>query len=341
MTLVQRPVLMPVDDSSGATHWRIRNTFLIQLDELGRVHAQVDNDALETVSSVTAVSTGRLVPDHWTHIAVVMDSQDDRLAIYINGEHAGSVGAGLKPCTGGLFGFQWQSPTGIEGTWENANLYDYSPAPIVLGAYDRNPWGIVGGAHETFPWGTALGGTVAGQSEPDFDPDQYFVGWMDEVRIWDRCRSQAEILNNMSKRFTKADIEAINHQRFRWEVTGWEPDRVGVNLLAATANTDFPQKLLYHYSFDNLPDVMAARDRDTSFLEYFTAAADPFPAGSQSETVSAYRPNPFWTAPMWYHYRTLMFPHLVPWWYTAAHRSNIYTDYSYVPWIENTVAHLP
>ena len=340
-TLVQRPVLMPVDDSSGATHWRIRNTFLIQLDELGRVHAQVDNDALETVSSVTAVSTGRLVPDHWTHIAVVMDSQDDRLAIYINGEYAGSVGAGLKPCTGGLFGFQWQSPTGTQNAWETANLYDYSPAPIVLGAYDRNPWGIVGGAHETFPWGTALGGTVAGQSEPDFDPDQYFVGWMDEVRIWDRCRSQAEILNNMSKRFTKADIEAINHQRFRWEVTGWEPDRVGVNLLAATANTDFPQKLLYHYSFDNLPDVMPAPDRDTSFMEYFTADADPFPAGWQSDTVSAYRPNPFWTAPMWYHYRSLVFPHLVPWWYAAAHRSNVYTDYSYVPWIENTVAHLP
>lgn len=341
MTLVQRPVLMPVDDSSGATHWRIRNTFLIQLDELGRVHAQVDNDALETVSSATTVSSGRLVPDHWAHIAVVMDSVEDRLAIYINGEHAGSVGAGLKPCTGGLFGFQWQSPTGTQEAPETANLYDYSPAPIVLGAYDRNPWGIVSGPYETYPWGTSIRATIAGQSEPDFDPDQYFVGWMDEVRIWDRCRSQAEILNNMSKRFTKADIEAINHQRFRWEVTGWEPDRVGVNLLAATANTDFPQKLLYHYSFDNLPDVMAARDRDTSFLEYFTADADPFPAGWQSETVSAYRPNPFWTAPMWYHYRTLMFPHLVPWWYTAAHRSNIYTDYSYVPWIENTVAHLP
>jgi uncharacterized protein (DUF2141 family) len=340
-TLVQRPVLMPVDDSSGATHWRIRNTFLIQIDHLGQIHAQVDNDALETVSSVTAVSSGRLVADHWAHIAVVMDSVADRLAIYINGEHAGSVGAGLKPCTGGLFGFQWQSPTGLQNMWETANLYDYSPAPIVLGAYDRNPWGIVGGAYETFPWGTAAGRTVTGQSQPDFDPDQFFVGWMDEVRIWDRCRTQAQIMNNMSKRFTKDDIQKINHERFRWEVTGWEPDRVGVNLLAATARTAFPQKLLYHYSFDNLPDVMPARDRDNSFMEYFTADADPFPAGWQSPTVSAYRPNPFWTAPMWYHYRSLVFPHLVPWWYTAQHRSNVYTDYSYVPWIENTVAHLP
>ncbi|MBQ3811672.1 MAG: hypothetical protein II839_12755 [Kiritimatiellae bacterium] len=340
-TLVQRPVLMPVDDSSGATHWRIRNTFLIQLDNLGRIIAQVDNDALETVSSVTAVSTGRLVPNHWAHVAVVMDSVGDRLAIYVNGEYAGSVGAGLKPCTGGLFGRQWQSPTGLDGRWETANLYDYSPAPIVLGANDRNPWGVVGGAYETFPWGTAMGSTVSGQSEPDFDPDQYFVGWMDEIRIWDRCRTHSEIKNAMTKRFTKEDIEEVNRKRLAWELDGWEPDRVGTNLLKATTMSDFPQKLLYHYTFDNLPDVMPARDRDTSFAEYFTADADPFPAGWQSDTVSAYRPTPFWTAPFWYHYRSLVFPHLVPWWYTAQHRSNIYTDYSYVPWIENTVAHMP
>lgn len=340
-TLVQRPVLMPVDDSSGATHWRVRNTFLIQLDDLGRVHAQVDNDGLETVSSATTVSTGRLVPNHWAHVAVVMDSVDDRLAIYLNGEYAGSVGAGLKPCTGGLFGRQWQSPTGLDGRWETANLYDYSPAPVVLGANDRNPWGVVGGAYETFPWGTAMAGTVMGQSEPDFDPDQYFVGWMDEVRIWDRCRSHSEIKNSMTKRFTKDDIEEINRRRLAWELDGWEPDRVGTNLLVATTMSDFPQKLLYHFAFDNLPDVLPSRDRDTSFAEYFTSDADAFPAGWQSDTVSAYRPTPYWSAPFWYHYRSLVFPHLVPWWYTAQHRSNVYTDYSYVPWIENTVAHMP
>ena len=348
MTLVQRPVLMPVDDSSGATHWDVRNTFLVQLDELGRIVARVDNDARETVASATAVSAGRLVPNKWAHVAVVMDSVSDRLTLYVNGECAAEVGAALKPCTGGLLGFQYQSPVGLEGRWESANLYDYSPAPIVLGAYDRNPWGIVGGAYETYPWGTMNAGqsSIAGQYEPDFDPEQYFVGWMDEVRVWDRCRTQTQIKNDMTKRYTKADIEAVNRKRLAWELEDWDKqdpqrDRVGTNLVAATQLSDWPQKLLYHYSFDNLPDVMPARDRDTSFMEFFTADADPFPAGWQSETVSAYRPNPFWTAPMWYHYRSLVFPHLVPWWYAAQHRSSIYTDYSYVPWIENTVAHMP
>ena len=348
MTLVQRPVLMPVDDSSGATHWDVRHTFLLQLDDLGRVCARVDNDARETVASATVVSAGRLVPNKWAHVALTMDSVEDRFVLYINGEYAAGVGAGLKPCTGGLFGFQYQSPVGMLGQWESANLYDYSPSPIVLGAYDRNPWGIVGGNYETFPWGTMNKGrsSIAGQSEPDFDPDQYFVGWMDEVRIWDRCRTQSEIKNCMTKRFTKEDIEEVNRKRLAWELQGWdekdpEIDRVGDNLVSATAQSPFPQRLLYHYAFDNLPDVMPSRDRDTSFMDFFTADADPFPAGWQSAAVSAYRPNPFWTAPMWYHYRSLQFPHLVPWWYAAQHRSTIYTDYSYVPWIENTVAHMP
>ena len=348
MTLAQRPVLMPVDDSSGATHWEIRNTFLLQLDDLGRVCARVDNDARETVASATVVSAGRLVPNKWAHVALTMDSVGDRFVLYVNGEYAAGVGAGLKPCTGGLFGFQYQSPVGLEGEWESANLYDYSPSPIVLGAFDRNPWGIVGGNYETYPWGTLTKGrsSIAGQSEPDFDPDQYFVGWIDEVRIWDRCRTQSEIKNDRMKRYTAADIEAINRKRLAWELQGWdekdpERDRVGDNFVSATAQSPFPERLLYHYAFDNLPDVMPSRDRDTSFMDFFTADADPFPAGWQSDAVSAYRPNPFWTAPMWYHYRSLQFPHLVPWWYAAQHRSTVYTDYSYVPWIENTVAHMP
>ena len=331
---------MPVDDSSGASHWQIRHTFLIQIDHLGQVHGRVDNDALETLSSATVVSAGRLVPGKWAHVALVMDSVADRFTLYINGEYAAGVGAGLKPCTGGLFGFQWQSPTGIEGTWENANLYDYSPAPIVLGAYDRNPWGVVGGPYETYPWGWRISGSIAGQNQPEFDPDQFFTGWMDEVRIWDRCRSQSEIKNWMMKRVTKEDIEQINGARLAWELKGWEPDRVGVNLVAATTQSDFPQKLLYHYAFDNLPDTVG-NGRDTSFADYFGQDAWPFPAGWQSATVSSYRPSPFWTAPWWYHYADTILPNLVPWWYASVHRSNVYSDYSYVPWIENTVAHMP
>ena len=344
-TLVDRPVLMPVDDPSGATHWQIRHNFLLQLDELGAIHAQVDNDALETVSSVTAVSAGRLVPNKWAHVALVMDSVADRLTLYVNGEYAAGVGAGLKPCNGVMLGSQFlMGPdSGLPADWTRYYGYGFSPAPIVVGARDLNPWGIVAGPYETYPWGLRKSSTVAGQSQPEFDPDSFFTGWVDEIRIWDRCRTKDQIVNNKDRRFTKSDIEKINHERFRWEMQGWGPGIAspGTNIVAVTSLSDFPQKLLYHYSFDNLPDVMAARDRDTSFAEYFAADADPFPAGWHDDAVASARPSPFWTAPSWYHYRDTILPHLIPWWFTATHRSNVYTDYSYVPWIENTVAHMP
>ena len=341
-TLVQRPVYMPVDDSSGATRYRIRHTFLVQLDELGQVHAQVDNDALETVSSATAVSAGRLVPDHWTHVAVVMDSVADSLAIYLDGKFAGQTGAGLKPCTGYIQGAEYllaPKTDGATAMWENYRFYDYSPAPIVIGAYDRNPLGVVTGPYESSPWG--LPAVAGGRSQPDFDPDQYFKGWIDEVRIWDRCRTQDQIMNAMTKRFTKEDIEKVNHERWRWEMQGWAPGAVGSNVVALTTMGDLPQKLLYHYSFDNLPDVLAAPDRDTSFASFFSADSTSSPLGWNDDAVARCRPSPFWTAPEWYPYASTILPHLVPWWYTATHRSNVYTDYTYVPFIENTVAHMP
>ena len=344
-TLIDRPILMPVDDSSGATHWQIRHNFLLQIDELGAIHARVDNDGLETVSSCTFVSAGRLVPDHWTHLALVMDSVEDLLTLYVNGEYAGSIGAGLKPCNGVMLGSQFLlgPDAGLPADWTRYYSYGFSPAPIVVGVSDRNPWGIVCGPYETYPWGVRAWETAGGPAQPDFDPDTYFVGWVDEIRIWDRCRTHDQIVNNMVKRFTKEDIEKVNHERFRWEMQGWGPGIAspGTNLVAVTMLSDFPQKLLYHYAFDNLPDVMAAADRDTSFAEYFASDADSFPAGWQDDVVARSRPDPFWTAPAWYHYRDTILPHMVPWWYAATHRSNVYTDYTYVPWIENTVAHMP
>ena len=133
----------------------------------------------------------------------------------------------------------------------------------------------------------------------------------DEVRIWDRCRTQAQILNNMSRRFTKADIEPINQARFRWDME---------NLYQTNSEDDFPQKLLYLYNFDNLPDVAPAPTRVDALV--FASDTDPVPAGWPQ--IAATRPIPY-----------------VPWWYVTKNRSTVYsTDYAYVPFIENVVSHM-
>ncbi len=306
-TLLHRPVMMPVDTLSGSRSWEIRNTFHIYMDELGRVFGQVDNDGVEqAANSAVVMSAGRLVLDKWAHIALVMDSQNDDLALYINGEFAGHVASALKPCTGTIMSSSYREwftsngggSNGLSTVSSTTVNFDWSPAPIVVGAFERNPWGIVGGK-------------LWGKTETQFDENRFFDGWIDEIRVWDRCRTQTEIVNNMSRRFKPADIEAIN--RIRWV---WDKD----HLYETDAEADFPQKVLYHFSFDNMPDVVRDPGRDDA-TAFFTDT-DPVPLGWGVN--AAIRPVPF-----------------VPWWYLADNRSTVYaTDFSYVPFIENTVSHL-
>ena len=69
-------------------------------------------------------------------------------------------------------------------------------------------------------------------------------------------------------------------------------------------------RLLYTYSFDDLGDP----DHEPVAPEGFDRL-NGFPADGS-------------------------YPH-VPWWGTAPDRSQVYVEYRYVPWLENTVAHLP
>ena len=302
-TLIHRPVFMPTDDMSDATYWNIRNTFLIELDPEGHVTARVDNDALETVSSAQVISGGRIVPNVWNHVAVTMDAANDRFSLYLNGELSDSVRTALKPCNGTLLGASYtinnETGTGtmVSGTVTNVTAYSFSPAPIVIGGYDKNPWGIVSGM---------------GNTQPDFDDSRFYTGWIDEVRIWDQARSQTEILNNMTKRFSKADILPINQARFAWEME---------NIATIDNITDFPQQLLYHFSFDTLPDVLPGADRDTTEIPDSDITSRP----KGWDAID--NDNPL---------------NSIPWWERAADRSAVYgPQYDYIPVIENTVAHLP
>ena len=302
-TLLQRPVMMPVDTVSGSKAWDIRHTFLVYLNDKGQICAEVDNDGIEQPANKAVVSSaGRLVPNVWTHVALVMDSQGDRLTLYVNGEQASQIATSLKPCTGVIMDTAYQNwvtseggANGVQTVSTTTVNFQYSPAPIVLGAFDTTPWSVVG-------------------LNPDatFDRNRFFKGWIDEVRIWDRARSQSEIFNNMTKRFTKADFESINLARFKWDME---------NLYQTNSEADFPQKLLYLYNFDNLPDVAPAPTRVDALV--FASDTDPVPAGWPQ--IAATRPIPY-----------------VPWWYVTKNKSTVYSaDYAYVPFIENVVSHLP
>jgi len=181
-------------------------------------------------------------------------------------------------------------------------VFEGQPAYIVASAP------IVLGAADANPNGYVSGAAplfnfmeLGARAEPLLH--SFYRGHMDEVRIWNGSRTESEINTAMTKAFTKADVEAVAVTSPRGVVqTNGVPTGGAV--------------LFYHYNFNNLPDPAHEPIVPTDFA---TLNGRPDPA-------SGY-PGAQYTG--------------IPWWERAADRSTVYTDYNFVHWMENTVAHLP
>lgn len=264
--IIERPVMVPNNNPMG---WLsgIRLNFRIALDRNGIPYAEYNGSGFDPTTVDPKVrGVVPLQANRWYHLAAVYDGTRQRFMLYVNGNLAGSVPSALVPVNGYFYG--------TPGT--------YYPAPIVVGAADRNPFGYVDGR---FIWVGPCAGLYPGCSQWPNQPDlaNFFQGWVDEIRIWDGARSEADIRRTMMMRMKRRTVLPL--------ITG-------------------TPRLLYHYTFDDLPDP----DHDPVSPEGFAQLNG--------------RPNDG------------SYPH-IPWWGTANDRSLVYHDYHYVPWINNTVAHLP
>jgi len=133
----------------------------------------------------------------------------------------------------------------------------------------------------------------------------FYQGYIDEVRVWDGARTDTEIEANFKKRLIKSDVMANRTSVRQSEAYGGSRGP-GVSL-------QLPAELVHHYSFDNL----FGSDRATT-----VATA---PRGFNHYAVAINRPAGY----------------TVGWWSSVGTHSDVYTDYGYVPWIENSVEHLP
>lgn len=132
----------------------------------------------------------------------------------------------------------------------------------------------------------------------------FYAGYLDEVRVWDGARTRQQILENYRKRFLKADVEANRDEVQRSIKMG------GSRINNATVA--LPSELIYCWNFDNL---FAADSEDSVAV---------VPRGFDYQNALVNRPEGY----------------EVGWWSQWETKSAIYTDYSYIPWIENTVGHL-
>lgn len=145
------------------------------------------------------------------------------------------------------------------------------------------------------------------------DYGSFFKGWIDEVRVWDGARSAHEINSDYAKRYTFAEVSALRDVVYKAWLNG-----------ATRNNSDgyaaLPAELLQHYSFVTLPGGVTAANVITE------------PTGFQAGVLdNVRRPNG----------KTLDKSLRVGWWTTSGVKSEVYINHAIVPWIGNTVAHLP
>ncbi|MDD4016995.1 MAG: PKD domain-containing protein [Kiritimatiellae bacterium] len=137
------------------------------------------------------------------------------------------------------------------------------------------------------------------------DYEWFYQGYIDEIRVWDGARSAEEIVADYAKRYTKAELmenrRAVAQRRF---AGGSRVPGVSPQL---------PPELMYHYTFDNLFGADSA------------GSVAKVPRGYNYWEVTVNRPAGY----------------EVGWWSQLSTHSTVYSDYAYMPWIENGVEHLP
>ena len=279
----------------------IRTNFRIGLTEAGRVYGMFDNDdakvSVRADSESCQTVIGPVVPtNEWAHVALTYDGK--RLVLYVNGSAKTSAPTHLIPANG--VNVIVQDPTYTNAFTQTA--YEAVPGAFFIGG---RPLPANAGGANAFDTATI---TYASMNQ-----DEWFKGYIDEVRIWDGARTETEIADAYRKHMTMADA-ATNRLEVYTHLMGPEADSSrndNDGLKALTA------ELVQLYDFSTMPGAINSADAAQN--------ASGFDNAVRGQLVS----------------KPASFTENVGWWDACQTKSTIYTDYAVLPWIENTVHHLP
>ncbi len=179
--------------------------------------------------------------------------------------------------------------------------------PVLNNGYKALPCAIVLGAQALDVNGVTLSDKSTWASYGAF-----YAGYLDEVRVWDGVRTPAEIREERLKPYTFKAVSDLRETIYSAWVTG------------ATRNDNdnypnLPAELVAHYNFQTLPGAA-----DSKYVAW-----EPSGFTKNVRDVGKVEGN------------------IVPgdiycgWWYETPVRNTVYRNWRIVPWIPNTVGHLP
>ena len=311
----------------------IRANFRIGLAADGRVYGMFDNNdsiqsGLNQPLSCMRVDGLVLPLAKWSHVALTYDGK--ALKLYVNGDLCKQEPTSLIPANG-VTQIR-QDPT--DPSRFPAYQYGGRAVALYVGARPKHTKNTVDRMVPLYPYFVRNGEHV----ESFANMGEYFNGYVDEVRIWDGARSGSEILSNYRSRMSFADVEANR-------TTVYQSWLQGATRNDASGQAMLPAELLHHYNFVTMPGAVNAADVAKLPGGFDKAVAQ------QAENDYLSSRNPDMNTHGLTDPRGLKDGQAgsykfkggigVGWWESCGLRSTVYSDARVVPWIENTVSHLP
>ena len=283
----------------------IRSNFRIGLTADGRVYGMFDNDDARVSGQNEGVSCqsvyGPAVPlNEWTHVALTFDGKV--LLLYVNGIERGRAATGLIPANGVTLVVQDPAYT---------NMFTSTVHEAVPGAF------FIGGRPKTAAEGGASAFSIGTIAYDSMNGDEWFQGYVDEVRVWDGARTASEVAATYTVHMTMADASANREEVYAhlMSVNADSSRNDNDGLLNLTA------ELVQLYDFSTQPGAVAAADVAKTPIGFDAAVR------GQLASAATWAPAEF--------------SENVGWWDACETKSTVYTDYAVVPWVNNTVHHLP
>ncbi len=279
----------------------IRRNFRLGIDNDGKPYGLFTESAsADSCLKITAPQT--LKVGEWVHLAIryafdegAVPSAAAKSGLFdlmINGHSVKSTRSSLIPATG-ILSYMPSFEMNI------GNVYSYRSAPIFVGAAGLRPNDMrtmMADVDET---------AVMGDVYTDF-----FAGYIDEIRIWNGARTDAQITEWVNK-IMPASYASTN----RWDSFIKRYEGNGHYTVLPEA------ELVALYAFDTLFTATVAPGGAV------TSQTEPAGMGARSLNV----PDDPDSAEDSFFHRTVQ-PNLY---------SPVYTSHRYVPWLKNTVGHLP
>ncbi|MBQ3808553.1 MAG: LamG domain-containing protein [Kiritimatiellae bacterium] len=282
----------------------IRSNFRLGITNEGKLYGLFDNDDARDSTRADSESCQTVMgPEVQTNewTHVAMSYNGKSLVLYVNGSAKATAPTRLIPANGVTAIIQ--DPTYTNSFTQTA--YEAVPGAFFIGG---RPEIAANGGYDAFDTATINYGAM--------NNGEWFKGYIDEVRVWDGARTETEIAQWYNRHMTMDDA-ATNRLEVYTHLMGPEADSSrndndGLKSLTA--------ELVQLYDFSDMPAALNAAD--------VAQNASGFDNAVRGQLVS--------TADV-----SASFTENVGWWDSCLTKSFVYGDYAIVPWVKNTVHHLP